>query len=305
MKDAMDWHGNRLETYFLETSEKMLDAKLQHVVSHSMPGRLRISIPILASRKELAECGSYRISTWQGVTEVKANHLCGSITIRYDSALVREEALLEKIVNTTVRDLIHVRNEFLLTINQTASHRSTCVNLKRAAVAVGLSVLCSGVSGLAVAAAGVFVFFVTIPIYKRSLRDLVVERKPSLDLVFSVLITLGILSGHVIITSLSVWFMYFGDYMGELASPDSTGGVAWLRPARIGDGPVTDNTRIMRIAAGFATLIIGLPMIPLPGPGVVVTTVGLRMLAPEFPWAKRFYKWITHLVKRPAELTSA
>lgn len=38
---------------------------------------------------------------------------------------------------------------------------------------------------------------------------------------------------------------------------------------------------------GFGILIIGLVLIPLPGPGILVTVLGLLILSWEFAWAER------------------
>jgi uncharacterized protein (TIGR02611 family) len=41
------------------------------------------------------------------------------------------------------------------------------------------------------------------------------------------------------------------------------------------------------VLAGFVVLLAGLAMIPLPGPGLLVTAIGLAVLALEFAWAER------------------
>lgn len=50
-------------------------------------------------------------------------------------------------------------------------------------------------------------------------------------------------------------------------------------------------SRILRKAAvaaiGFPVVILGLILIPLPGPGLLVTLAGLFILAIEFEWAQR------------------
>lgn len=40
--------------------------------------------------------------------------------------------------------------------------------------------------------------------------------------------------------------------------------------------------------AGGAVLLLGLAMIPLPGPGLLVIPLGLGILALEFAWARRW-----------------
>ncbi len=38
---------------------------------------------------------------------------------------------------------------------------------------------------------------------------------------------------------------------------------------------------------GGALLILGIVLLPLPGPGLLVIAAGLAVLATEFPWAER------------------
>jgi len=45
--------------------------------------------------------------------------------------------------------------------------------------------------------------------------------------------------------------------------------------------------RVARIVSGFALLGAGAAMIVLPGPGWVTIALGLALLAPDFPWARR------------------
>ena len=51
-----------------------------------------------------------------------------------------------------------------------------------------------------------------------------------------------------------------------------------------------ERSRIVRAAvvlAGFVVVLVGLAMIPLPGPGLLVIAAGLAVLALEFAWAER------------------
>ena len=45
--------------------------------------------------------------------------------------------------------------------------------------------------------------------------------------------------------------------------------------------------RLAFAVAGFAVLLVGIVLIPLPGPGLLVIAAGLFMLALEFAWAER------------------
>lgn len=45
--------------------------------------------------------------------------------------------------------------------------------------------------------------------------------------------------------------------------------------------------RLARMVAGFLLLLAGLAMLVLPGPGWITVALGLALLAPDFPWARR------------------
>ncbi len=50
-----------------------------------------------------------------------------------------------------------------------------------------------------------------------------------------------------------------------------------------------ERSRVVRVGvvlAGFVVLLVGLAMIPLPGPGLLVTAAALAVLALEFAWAE-------------------
>jgi len=62
-----------------------------------------------------------------------------------------------------------------------------------------------------------------------------------------------------------------------------------------------ERSKVVRAAAvlaGFVIVLVGLAMIPLPGPGVLVVAVGLAVLALEFVWAERLLeRTIDHMGK--------
>jgi uncharacterized protein (TIGR02611 family) len=45
--------------------------------------------------------------------------------------------------------------------------------------------------------------------------------------------------------------------------------------------------RVVRIAAGFVLLVLGVIALVLPGPGWLMIALGLALLASEFAWARR------------------
>lgn len=49
---------------------------------------------------------------------------------------------------------------------------------------------------------------------------------------------------------------------------------------------------------GFTVLIVGLILIPLPGPGLLVTIAGLFILSLEFTWADRHFQRVKTAQKK-------
>ncbi len=63
------------------------------------------------------------------------------------------------------------------------------------------------------------------------------------------------------------------------------------------------RSRIIRAAvaiAGFLVVLVGLAMIPLPGPGLLVIAAGLAILALEFAWAERWLERTIEQMTPPA-----
>ena len=65
-----------------------------------------------------------------------------------------------------------------------------------------------------------------------------------------------------------------------------------------------ERHRVVRVAvgiAGFVIVLVGLALIPLPGPGLLVAAVGLALLALEFAWAERFLERTVERMAQGAE----
>lgn len=55
------------------------------------------------------------------------------------------------------------------------------------------------------------------------------------------------------------------------------------------------------VIIGFLIVIIGIIMMPLPGPGILIVLVGLTLLSLEFEWARQLVKegeqWMERIVR--------
>ena len=99
----------------------------------------------------------------------------------------------------------------------------------------------------------------------------------------------------------------------------ATAGQSAATPAEVAEGSVGARLRRHLARAGVALLggvivLVGLLLVPLPGPGWPVVFVGLSLLGRQFPWAARLSTWAQRRVReavrwfrrggRPASATS-
>ena len=71
--------------------------------------------------------------------------------------------------------------------------------------------------------------------------------------------------------------------------------------ANIAARPVLEQLYQFSLAVlGFATVAVGLVLVPLPGPGWVVVFGGLSLLSARFPWARRLRERLLLLLQRAA-----
>lgn len=58
-------------------------------------------------------------------------------------------------------------------------------------------------------------------------------------------------------------------------------------PALVGRGALRLARRGLVVVLGSATVVVGLLLIPLPGPGSLIVFLGVSLLGREFEWARR------------------
>lgn len=58
-------------------------------------------------------------------------------------------------------------------------------------------------------------------------------------------------------------------------------------PALVGRGALLLAWRVLVVLLGSATVVVGLLLIPLPGPGPLIVFLGISLLGREFAWTRR------------------
>lgn len=56
--------------------------------------------------------------------------------------------------------------------------------------------------------------------------------------------------------------------------------------------------RVLVTVLGVAIVVIGLILVPLPGPGWLIVFLGLTLLGTEYSWARRMLGWLRRVLAR-------
>lgn len=56
--------------------------------------------------------------------------------------------------------------------------------------------------------------------------------------------------------------------------------------------------RVMVTVIGVTIMVVGLILVPLPGPGWLIVFIGLTVLGSEFHWARRLTSWLRMMLAR-------
>ncbi|WP_241156134.1 TIGR02611 family protein [Leucobacter chromiireducens] len=56
--------------------------------------------------------------------------------------------------------------------------------------------------------------------------------------------------------------------------------------------------RVLVTVLGLAVVVIGLILVPLPGPGWLIVFLGLTLLGSEYSWARRVLGWLRRVLAR-------
>ncbi|HQR29275.1 MAG TPA: PGPGW domain-containing protein [Anaeromyxobacteraceae bacterium] len=56
--------------------------------------------------------------------------------------------------------------------------------------------------------------------------------------------------------------------------------------------------RTVRVAAGWALLVVGVLLLVLPGPGIPLLVLGLALLSRDVPWARRLRERVVERLSR-------
>jgi uncharacterized membrane protein YbaN (DUF454 family) len=74
--------------------QNSMDVPAYFSIQHAIPGRLRVRFPALIGNKSRIYQIKSTLSGNHGILRVRTNHLCGSVTVHYDSELIEKQTII-------------------------------------------------------------------------------------------------------------------------------------------------------------------------------------------------------------------
>ncbi|MBF0488200.1 MAG: heavy metal translocating P-type ATPase [Nitrospirae bacterium] len=203
----------------LEVNSALLKMRLSCTVKHSITGRIRICIALLASYKDLSVTLGNYLKTQSGVTDVDVNYFCGSFTIYYDKDTAATDVIVASVSAMTISDVVSLKAQPVQV--KTEDKEISLSYFRWASVAMGLSLGLGGVPVLALAIVYPMLIYIAVPVYKRTYKCIKNEHRLNVDFLDAAALTVGLLTGDVMNASAMVWLIHLGDYIRDLTASSS------------------------------------------------------------------------------------
>jgi cation-transporting P-type ATPase C len=195
----------------LKTDDYDTTSKMAFQIAHSIPGRLRVRIPILKTEKQLSQSQEAYLLKVEGIEKVTSNHYCGSITIHYNTKSLKREDILTIIGETRIDDLKRItppvsnrRKGFLA---QPGSR------LKWSTIAVTLTIFFSDTLFPMRILLYVLIILISIPIYQQAIDTIFNKKRIDLDALNAFAMTIGLMADDLVVTAIMAFLIYLADYM--------------------------------------------------------------------------------------------
>ncbi len=181
-------------------------------VSHSMPGRVRFTIPRIAADAQYARNVTALVESAPDVSRVRVNVAAASVAVSYQTGRVQEAEMRSRLVAL----LQSARDSAPATGTSRPVGHSTWQRLTLPAVSTALAVL-GGPLGVMIPApiiVGV-VAAASVPIARRAVASVMVERRLNIDVLDLIAVTLTTLQGTFLVPAVTIALVEFGEAIRE------------------------------------------------------------------------------------------
>ena len=197
---------------------------MEFSVRHSMPGRVRLSVPALCHKRSLAEAFLGWIGGQSGIKTARINYDCASLVLEYDPAhepLLR--ALLERF-QTRKPGRHQVAGREFADGASTGERQSACQrfrNVSRWRCPRCRCLMAFSANPVVVGVNLPLMLWNAMPIAERAWKVWDNERRLNIDVLDTLAITLSILQGVPMAGCIVTWLIKLGDWIRDLTAAGS------------------------------------------------------------------------------------
>ena len=208
---------------------------MQFSVRHSIPGRIRLHVPVLIAPTSLTESVLSWLNGQDWVTSARINYSCASLVVEYDThhtdTLLEILDLLRQVSLGDLEQLLHH-------LDQTGTAKAAANTPRNAHIperakwplllpTLSLGLAFSG-NPLAIAVNVPLMLYTAFPIFKRAWLVWRREDRLNVDFLDTLAITASIIQGSFVAGGVITWLIRLGDWIRDLTAAGSKRAVSEL-----------------------------------------------------------------------------
>ncbi|WP_342709065.1 heavy metal translocating P-type ATPase [Bradyrhizobium sp. B124] len=189
---------------------------------HSMPGRIRLSIPALGQNRKLGEICLGWLRVQDGIRTARINYDCASLVLEYDPA--HEQRLLALLNGFRSMSLADVKALCASAAQDAGAPRASVPEVsKRSPLALPtLSLFMAFSANPVIAAVNMpLMLWNAIPIARRAWKVWANESRLNIDVLDTLAITASVLQGNPLAGCIVTWLIKLGDWIRDLTAAGS------------------------------------------------------------------------------------
>lgn len=202
---------------------------MEYSFRHSMPGRVRLSIPALSHSRRLAEAFLCWLKAQDGVRSARINFDCASLVVEYDPAKeARLSLLLERVKGASVAEVKAFCAAAAATTPQANTSAPEISKQSPLALPTLSLVMAFSSSPLLVGLNMPLMLWNAIPIAKRAWKVWANENRLNIDVLDTLAITSSVLHGNPLAGCIVTWLIKLGDWIRDLTAAGQKRAIAEL-----------------------------------------------------------------------------
>src|SRR3984957_1584936 len=202
---------------------------MEFSVRHSMPGRVRLHVPLLCRKRSLAETVLDWLGKQAGIITARINYDCASLVLEYDPAqepLLR--ATLERFQHASLNDIKLIASSSTST-SANADSTLPAVSKRFPLALPTVSLLMAFSANPVIAAVNLpLMLWNALPIAQRAWKVWDNERRLNIDVLDTLAISSSILQGVPMAGCIVTWLIKLGDWIRDLTAAGSRRAISEL-----------------------------------------------------------------------------